>query len=46
MMINEGRRATLKRSGALSIFGLFVAAGLVKPEFAVAQANWNKDAFA
>ena len=46
MNINKARRSALKRGGALSIFGMFVAAGLVKPESAFAQANWNKDAFA
>ncbi len=45
MNINEARRSALKRGGALSVFGMFVAAGLAKPEAAFAQATWNKDAF-
>jgi len=44
MKVDQGRRAVLAQGSALSVFGLFVAAGLVKP--AHAQAAWNKDAFA
>lgn len=40
------RRQALKSGGAATVFGLFVAAGLVRPGVAFAQAGWNKDAFA
>ncbi len=40
------RRSVIKAGGAASVLGLFVAAGLVKPGVAYAQASWNKDAFA
>lgn len=40
------RREVLRAGGAASVFALFVAAGLVKPGVAHAQAgNWNKGAF-
>ncbi len=42
--IDQERRDALKSGGAMAIFGLFVAAGLVRP--AVAQATWNDKAFA
>ena len=42
--IDQERRDALKSGGAMAIFGLFVAAGLVRP--AVAQASWNDKAFA
>lgn len=37
------RREALKSGGAMAIFGLFVSAGLVKPE--AAHAAWNQAAF-
>lgn len=40
------RRQVLKSGGATAVFGMFVAAGLVRPGVAFAQAGWNKDAFA
>lgn len=44
--IDTGRRAALKSGGAMAIFGLFVAAGLVRPGTAFAQSAWNQAAFA
>jgi sulfur-oxidizing protein SoxY len=41
--MNELRRKTLKSGGALGLFGMFVAAGLISPE--VAMAAWDKKAF-
>ena len=41
--MNHQRRDTLKAGGGLGVFGLLVAAGLLKPE--LAQAAWNKAAF-
>jgi len=41
--MNQSRREALKAGGGLGLFGLLVAAGLIKPE--VAQAAWNKSAF-
>ncbi|MSQ20911.1 MAG: thiosulfate oxidation carrier protein SoxY [Betaproteobacteria bacterium] len=41
-----GRRRFLQSGSATTVFGLFVAAGLIRPEAAFAQAGWNKDAFA
>lgn len=40
------RRQALKSGGAATVFGLFVAAGLVKPGTSLAQTSWNKEAFA
>jgi sulfur-oxidizing protein SoxY len=40
-----GRRRFLQSGSAAAVFGMFVAAGLVRPEDAYAQAGWNKDAF-
>ena len=40
---NLRRREALKQGGTLAIFGLFVSAGLVKPE--TAHAQWNQSAF-
>lgn len=44
----SSRREVLKQGGALGVFGMFVAAGLVKPQTVLAQSSspWNKDAFA
>ena len=42
--INLGRRAALKSGSATAVFGLFVAAGLVRPA-AAQQAGWNQGAF-
>ena len=42
--INRARRQALKQGGTTAIFGLFVAAGLVKP--GTAHAEWNQAAFA
>jgi sulfur-oxidizing protein SoxY len=45
--IDQGRRAALKAGSATAIFGLFIAAGLVRPGTALAQAaGWNQGAFA
>jgi len=44
--INPGRRAALKTGSATAVFGMFVAAGLVRPTDAYAQAAWNQGAFA
>ncbi len=41
--MNEQRRNTLKSGGGLGVLGLFVAAGLIKPE--VALAAWDKKVF-
>ncbi|NMG33502.1 thiosulfate oxidation carrier protein SoxY [Azoarcus sp. TTM-91] len=41
--MDHKRRDTLKAGGGLGIFGLLVAAGLIKPE--LAEAAWNKSAF-
>jgi sulfur-oxidizing protein SoxY len=41
--MNLQRRNTLKTGGGLGILGLFMAAGLIKPE--LAQAAWSKSAF-
>ncbi len=46
MQIDQNRRKVLKNGGATTILGLFVAAGLIRPDQAFAQAAWNKDAFA
>ena len=43
MHINCGRRKVLSQGGTAAIFGLFVAAGLVRP--GTAHANWNQAAF-
>ena len=40
------RRRLLKASGAAAVYGMFVAAGLIRPGAALAQTNWNKEAFA
>ncbi len=37
------RRRILKATGA--VYGLFLAAGLIRPGDVVAQTGWNKDAF-
>jgi sulfur-oxidizing protein SoxY len=42
--INSARRYALKQGSATAIFGLFVAAGLVRPDAALAA--WNQAAFA
>lgn len=42
--INHDRRDAIKSGGAIAVFGLFVAAGLVRP--AAAQSTWNDKAFA
>ncbi len=42
--INHGRRLALKQGGTAAVFGLFVAAGLVRP--GTAHAAWNQAAFA
>ncbi|QDF96277.1 thiosulfate oxidation carrier protein SoxY [Azoarcus sp. DD4] len=41
--MNHQRRDVLKAGGSLGLFGLLVAAGLIRPE--VAEAAWNKGAF-
>ncbi|MBI4742797.1 MAG: thiosulfate oxidation carrier protein SoxY [Betaproteobacteria bacterium] len=41
--MNEQRRNTLKSGGGLGVLGLFVAAGLIKPEAALAA--WDKKVF-
>ena len=41
--IDLGRRQALKQGGTAAIFGLFVAAGLVRP--GTAHAAWNQAAF-
>lgn len=41
--MNSQRREALKSGGALGMFGVLVAAGLITPE--VAQAAWDKAAF-
>lgn len=41
--MNSQRREALKSGGALGLFGVLVAAGLITPE--VAQAAWDKTAF-
>lgn len=41
--MNSQRREALKSGGALGLFGVLVAAGLITPE--VAQAAWDKAAF-
>ncbi|MFN0301679.1 MAG: thiosulfate oxidation carrier protein SoxY [Burkholderiales bacterium] len=40
------RRSILKAGGAATVFGMFVAAGLIRPGLAQAQTGWNKEAFA
>jgi sulfur-oxidizing protein SoxY len=42
--VNHKRREVLKSGGAASVFGLFIAAGLVMPRDASAQ-EWNAGAF-
>jgi sulfur-oxidizing protein SoxY len=44
--INPGRRAALKTGSATAVFGMFLAAGLVRPTDAFAQSAWNQGAFA
>jgi len=41
--MNQSRRDALKAGAGMGLFGLLVAAGLMKPE--VAHAEWNKVAF-
>lgn len=41
--MNMQRREALKSTGAMGLFGVLVAAGLITPE--VAQAAWDKGAF-
>lgn len=41
--MNQSRRDALKAGAGMGLFGLLVAAGLMKPE--VARAEWNKVAF-
>ena len=41
--VNQKRREALRQGSALSIFGLFVSAGLVSPSHA--QGAWNQTAF-
>ncbi len=43
--MNDDRRKVLKGTGGMAVMGLAVAAGLLKPGAASAQA-WNKEAFA
>jgi sulfur-oxidizing protein SoxY len=44
--MNNGRRKVLQGAGGMTVMGLMVAAGLVKPGSAFAQqGNWNKAAF-
>jgi sulfur-oxidizing protein SoxY len=44
--MNNGRRKVLQGTGGMAVLGLAMAAGLVKPGSAFAQAgNWNKQAF-
>ncbi|MBK6983070.1 MAG: thiosulfate oxidation carrier protein SoxY [Betaproteobacteria bacterium] len=43
--MNDDRRRVLKGTGGMAVMGLAVAAGLLKPQAASAQA-WNKEAFA
>lgn len=43
--MNDDRRKVLKGTGGMAVMGLAVAAGLLKPGAAAAQA-WNKEAFA
>jgi len=42
--MNNSRRSVLKASGSLTVLGLAVAAGLIKPTDALA-AGWSDDAF-
>ena len=42
--IDHGRRQALRQGGTAAVFGLFVAAGLVRP--GTAHAAWNQAAFA
>jgi sulfur-oxidizing protein SoxY len=39
------RRDAIKAGGALTVYALAVAAGLIRPGTALAQAAWNKAAF-
>ncbi len=39
------RRRILKAGGAAAVFGMFIAAGLIRPSDALAQTAWNKEAF-
>lgn len=41
--MNQSRRDALKAGAGMGLFGLLVAAGLMKPE--IARAEWNKAAF-
>ncbi|QID18629.1 thiosulfate oxidation carrier protein SoxY [Nitrogeniibacter mangrovi] len=41
--MNQSRREALKAGAGMGLFGVLVAAGLLKPE--VARAEWNKVAF-
>lgn len=41
--MDQQRRDTLKAGGSFGLFGLLVAAGLIRPE--LAEAAWNKGAF-
>ena len=43
--MNSGRRKVLKGTGGAAVMGLAMAAGLLKPGSAWAQASWNKAAF-
>lgn len=43
--MNENRRTLLKASSSLTVLGLAVAAGLIKPGNAYAAEAWNKKAF-
>ncbi|WP_370263942.1 thiosulfate oxidation carrier protein SoxY [Limnobacter sp.] len=43
--MNENRRAVLKASSSLTVLGLAVAAGLIKPNVAFASQGWPKKAF-
>lgn len=43
--MNKQRRSVLKASGSLTVLGLAVAAGLIRPNSAYAAVAWNESAF-
>jgi sulfur-oxidizing protein SoxY len=43
--MNSSRRKLLQGSGGMAVMGLAMAAGLLRPGSAWAQASWNKEAF-
>ena len=45
MEMNAGRRDALKAGSAATVYALALAAGLIRPASAQAQAAWNKAAF-